>query len=111
MAARWLRLLDRVRGQREHRVSGGLSMKLSRRTDWPREPSRLSKAIAAARREGTNLVDLTESNPTRCGFLDRAHDVALLGDARGVRYDPAPFGRDEARDAVVSYYADRKRDI
>ncbi len=37
------------------------------RTDWSLEPNRLTQALDE-RRRGFLLLDLTESNPTRCGF-------------------------------------------
>jgi alanine-synthesizing transaminase len=85
-------------------------MTFSRRTAWPREPGRLATKIAAARAAGRSLVDLTESNPTRCGLADPSA-VALLGDARGALYDPAAFGRREAREAVAAYYRQHGRAI
>jgi alanine-synthesizing transaminase len=86
-------------------------MRLSLRTAWPREPSPLAQAIARERAAGRVLVDLTESNPTRAGFLDRAHDIALLGDARGVRYEPSALGMLAAREAIAEYYAARGRAV
>jgi alanine-synthesizing transaminase len=40
----------------------------SNRTGWNLEQSKLSRALAAHRLSGTPLIDLTESNPTKCGF-------------------------------------------
>jgi aspartate/methionine/tyrosine aminotransferase len=51
-------------------------------------------------------VDLTESNPTRCG-LGGGELVALLGHPRGAVYAPVALGHPDARAAVAAYYADR----
>jgi aspartate/methionine/tyrosine aminotransferase len=70
-------------------------------------PNRLALAIAARRRAGHPIIDLTESNPTRAGF-DYPHDLlAPLASARGLIYAPEPFGLIEARRAVADDYARR----
>jgi aspartate/methionine/tyrosine aminotransferase len=78
----------------------------SERTGFSREPNWLSGKLARMRARGTEIVDLTESNPTRCGFA-APELVALLGDARGALYQPDPLGRAETRAAVAAYYARR----
>jgi len=80
---------------------------LSQRTAWQRESNRLSRLAERARRSGRRLLDLTESNPTRCGFDDSGALIARLADARGRRYQPAALGLLEARAAVAAYYARR----
>ena len=76
------------------------------RTDWDLTPTRLAAALAARRSAGLPVLDLTESNPTRCGLAPA--DDALLGalaHPESLRYDPAPLGLPEARAAVADYYA------
>jgi aspartate/methionine/tyrosine aminotransferase len=61
--------------------------------------------VAWARRVSTGLrcIDLTETNPTRVGLP--AVDVDLKAAAPGWHlYDPEPFGRSEAREAVAAYH-------
>jgi aspartate/methionine/tyrosine aminotransferase len=82
----------------------------SRRTAWPRATGQLASRIDAARAAGWPLVDLAESNPTRCGLADPA-TVALLGDARGAAYEPASLGLRETREAVAAYYARHGRSV
>lgn len=80
---------------------------LSDRTAWPRAPNALSRAIAARRAAGAEVLDLTASNPTTA-FADLGTDEAFgrLA-APGVRtYAPEPFGIASARAAVAGYYAD-----
>ncbi len=69
--------------------------------------NRLARAIAAARAAGRPLVDLTLSNPTRAGFDYPDYLLSALADARGLKYDPAPFGLIAARQAVARDYARR----
>lgn len=81
--------------------------RFSARTAWDLSENPLAAALSRARAEGRALVDLTESNPTRVGIADSAAAVAALGHPRGTRYEPAPLGHEEARAAVVAYYAER----
>lgn len=78
------------------------------RTDWRLEPNRLSRAIEERRRARFEILDLTESNPTRCGFqYDSRQILAALADARALTYQPDPRGPLTARLAVAGYYAER----
>lgn len=78
------------------------------RTDWNLTPNKLARKVAELRRRGRELLDLTESNPTRCGF--NYPDAAILGalaQAGSLSYDPAPKGLLAAREAVARYYQAR----
>ena len=77
--------------------------KLSERTRFALEQNALARAIDEARARGP-LVDLTESNPTRCGIAPGVEMIGHLGDPRGARYEPAPTGLRAAREAVAAYY-------
>ncbi len=64
--------------------------------------------LERARASGRLLVDLTESDPSRCGLAwDPAELEAILGAGRASRYPPATRGLGEAREAVSSYLAGR----
>jgi alanine-synthesizing transaminase len=78
----------------------------SRRTDWPRGDNVLSTAWARHVTSGRRCFDLTEANPTRVGlpFPDVDSAVALDG---WRHYEPEPFGRRDAREAVAAYHGDR----
>ena len=80
----------------------------SNRTAWNLEPNPLSKALADRLSSGKPVIDLTESNPTKCGFHFEAERIlrALSGPA-GLNYDPSPQGLLTARNAVVDYYRSR----
>ena len=83
----------------------------SERTGWDREESPLAAALRRRRQDGLPVLDLTASNPTRCGFdLDADALLAPLAQAAALGcldYDPQPFGRAEARRAIAAYYAER----
>jgi alanine-synthesizing transaminase len=78
------------------------------RTEWPIEPNALSRAVSNRRQHGLPLLDLTESNPTRCGFeYDYGAIMRALAKPAALLYQPEPRGALRAREAVASYYAER----
>jgi len=80
----------------------------SSRTGWSLTPNRLSQLVRERRAQGVLLLDLSESNPTRCGFtVDQNEVLAPLADPRALKYEPDPRGLLTARQAVVQYYAER----
>ena len=80
----------------------------SSRTNWPLGPNRLSLEIEELRRQGVSLFDVTESNPTRCGFVFDGRDIFdALASPQALNYTPDPRGLLSARQAVASYYAER----
>jgi alanine-synthesizing transaminase len=80
----------------------------SSRLNWSQRPNRLSTLVAEKRQAGSEVLDLTESNPTRVGLAyPQAEILAAIADARALCYDPSPRGLDTAREAVAGYYRDR----
>jgi aspartate/methionine/tyrosine aminotransferase len=79
----------------------------SRRTAWDRSENSLTELLHEVRRSGRELVDLTESNPTRCGIVNTEQLIALFGHPRGTSYTPQALGHPEARAAVAKYLVDR----
>lgn len=78
------------------------------RTHWRLTPNRLSVEVQERRRQGLPLLDLTESNPTRCGFnFDEKEILSPLSDPRSLAYSPDPRGLRVGRQAVAGYYAER----
>jgi hypothetical protein len=80
---------------------------LSARTRFDLQENRLATALAARRRSGARLLDLTESNPTRAGIPCPTDVLALLADPAGRFYEPSPRGLEAAREAVSRDYARR----
>src|SRR5260370_4693391 len=84
----------------------------SSRTNWNRTTNRLSEALAQHRARGRQLLALTASNPTKCGFHYDTHAImrALCSPA-SLEYHPEPRGLEIARKAVVGYYADQNEKV
>ncbi len=83
-------------------------MRFSSRTAWDLGQTRLAGALLRRRAAGGEVLDLTASNPTQCGFAyDEADILAALGDRGALVYDPDPRGMRRAREAVRLYYAER----
>ncbi len=57
------------------------------------------------RARGKEVLDLTESNPTRCGFSYSPSVLSAFNDPDNLIYDPVSQGSPKARQAVVGYYA------
>jgi alanine-synthesizing transaminase len=69
--------------------------------------NQLSRALQQARADRRPLIDLTLSNPTRAGFDYPSDLLEPLAHARGLTYEPQPFGLMDARRAVASDYERR----
>ncbi|MEQ1473950.1 MAG: pyridoxal phosphate-dependent aminotransferase [Candidatus Acidiferrum sp.] len=66
----------------------------------------MSQALAAYRLSGKALIDLTESNPTNCGFqYDSQRILSALNDPASLSYEPIAQGVPQARAAVAEYYS------
>ncbi len=78
----------------------------SKRTEWPLQPNRFTVLLEEMRKSGMPILDLTESNPTRCGFRYLSQEILTpLTNPRNLQYDPSPKGMIQAREAVAGYYA------
>ncbi len=79
----------------------------SKRTDWKLTPNRFSQAQAELRAAGTDVLDLSVSNPTRAGLqLDQDAILQSLAHPDSLDYDPQPKGLLSAREAIARYYKD-----
>jgi hypothetical protein len=79
----------------------------SSRTDWLLAPNRLTRHLDERRRQRLPVLDLTESNPTRCGFAPEREILQSFQDPQSLVYEPDPRGPLRARQAVCEYYAAR----
>ncbi len=80
----------------------------SKRTAWNLEPNPLSKALANRLSSGKPVIDLTESNPTKCGFYFETEQIlGALSHPASLQYHPVPQGLLPARIAVADYYRAR----
>ncbi|MEK6398722.1 MAG: pyridoxal phosphate-dependent aminotransferase [Terriglobus sp.] len=78
-------------------------MQLASRTDFLEEPSRYAEALKSARLH-VSFIDLTVSNPTRCGFDYSAISLGALSTPASLRYDANSLGSHSAREAVATMY-------
>jgi alanine-synthesizing transaminase len=80
----------------------------SSRTRWDRSPNELTVRLQSRLREGHGVLDLTESNPTRCGFAYPADEIlGALGGRESLAYRPHPLGSPAAREALAAEYRAR----
>ena len=76
----------------------------SSRLAWDSSPNPISESLRARRAAGLEILDLTESNPTRAGFVfSSAEILAAFADTRNLLYAPDPLGLPEARAAVAAH--------
>lgn len=78
----------------------------SSRTDWELQPSVLFSLLQQKRKSGEEIIDLTESNPTHCGFTFLS-DLSLEPNIfrRSAKYEPNPKGLLAARQTIAGWYA------
>ena len=85
-----------------------LCVSFAYRTELAPEPSGFDRKLQAARRSGRPLLDLTVSNPTRCGLLLDESLLQAMAQPRASFYDADPLGALSAREAIGQiYYAPR----
>jgi hypothetical protein len=83
----------------------------SRRVPPDLTPNRVSALLGRLRLDGTRVIDLTESNPTRVGLAYPADIFRPLGRPAARVYDPQPFGLPGAREAVSADFARRRLEV
>lgn len=77
----------------------------SSRTDWDFRSSPLFSLVLQKRARGEEIIDLTESNPTRCGFRYQPDHLTTPSALRNsVSYEPDPKGLLLARQAIAGWY-------
>ncbi len=81
-------------------------IRFSTRTPGDFRPNRLNAALSARRAAGSEVLDLTLSNPTRAGLVYPSEEIlAALADARSLTYEPSPRGLADAREAIAAHHA------
>lgn len=84
----------------------------AQRTDWTLSSNRIARTLSQLRSANIDVIDLTESNPTRCGF-DYPGEAILkpLAAKVNLRYDPQPQGHPAARAVIARYYQAKGFDV
>lgn len=81
------------------------NFKFSQRTGWSLASNQLMSTLDELRRQKQPIIDLTESNPTRCGFSYPGKKILnWLSIPENMKYDPSPKGGLRAREAIKRYY-------
>jgi alanine-synthesizing transaminase len=84
---------------------GGTPPRFSGRTPRSLAPNRVTRRLDEKRRSGERILDLTQSNPTRAGFVYPADRIlGALSNPDALRYDPSPRGLPAAREAIAAYH-------
>lgn len=85
----------------------------SKRTNWNFSENKLALRLKSLKGQGVQVIDLSESNPTRCNF-NYLSDLSLLkplSHPNNLKYDPSPQGKKEARRAIQSYYQNKHIEV
>lgn len=87
-------------------------MYFARRTAWNLTPNELARRLEQRRAAGLAILDLTESNSTRCGLAYPEAEIrAALSSSEIMRYEPQPRGLLRAREAVAGYYEEHSERV
>lgn len=82
----------------------------SNRTNWDRQPNRLTELLETRRASGKPVYDLTISNPTELGIEYPEKDIlGAVANPQALHYQPEPKGLLSAREAICQYY--REKDL
>ncbi len=80
--------------------------RFSTRTNWHREPNRLTRLLDEIRIAGGKVIDLTLSNPTEASVAYPSEELfGALAQPEALLYRPDPRGLLSARRAVAEYYS------
>lgn len=101
-----------LKGCRQRKAAAGtITPMFARRTAWTTESNPFTRTLEERRRKGGEVLDLSESNPTRCGFRYPEYVLEALPDPRALDYQPDAQGLRSAREAVCAYYAARAEQL
>ena len=84
----------------------------SHRTDWKLTPNRFTEAQREVEAAGTEVLDLTMSNPVRAEIpYDAEAILGALARPEALDYDPQPKGLPSAREAIAHYYREQHEEF
>jgi len=76
----------------------------SNRTEWSLHNNPLTFALEELRKHDVPIIDLTQSNPTACGFHYPSAWLGALSDENNLKYSPQAQGMSLAREGIADYY-------
>ena len=79
-------------------------MTFSKRSSWPLGTNPLAQLLENKKSARTKIIDLTESNPTKCGLGGGAEQLKPFSNKKNLLYEPDARGLPAARAAVCAYY-------
>ncbi|MEP6717253.1 MAG: pyridoxal phosphate-dependent aminotransferase, partial [Terriglobia bacterium] len=77
-------------------------MRYSARLPHDLRPNGMASLLAEKLASGADILDLTESNPTRAGLHYPPGIIQALADPASLTYAPQASGMDAARDAAAA---------
>jgi alanine-synthesizing transaminase len=89
-------------------LEGGF-MRFSQRTPHDLSLNSISKALELV--PSASLLDLTQSNPTQCGFNYPPDLLKALASPSALKYEPIPFGHPEARSTLAAYLRSKGQEV
>jgi aspartate/methionine/tyrosine aminotransferase len=80
-------------------------MTFSERTNWHRQQNKLTELLDSLRKRRKDVLDLTVSNSTECGFIYPEKEIlSSFENHSSMMYDPNPRGLLSSRQSVSEYY-------
>ncbi len=77
----------------------------AKRTNWLLTPNKISLTLQSLKDSKEKILDLTESNPTRCGYdYPKESILSSLTDEENLRYAPCAKGNKKAREALSQFF-------
>ncbi|MDP8212305.1 MAG: pyridoxal phosphate-dependent aminotransferase [Candidatus Zapsychrus exili] len=74
------------------------------RTNWELSENKITFTLDKLKEDNIDIINLTESNPTKCNFHYPAEIVSSLSSKENLSYSPHSQGNLLARKAVSAYY-------
>ena len=81
----------------------------SRRTNWEFASNELHDELERLRANKVEIIDLIESNPTRCGFSYPSEIISAFNNPENLKYQPDSKGMLTARREIARHYASRQK--
>lgn len=85
--------------------------KFSSRTDWEMSANRLNDELDRLRSSGAEIIDLTESNPTHCGFDYPKSLLQAFENPDNLLYSPESKGMFSARRVIADYHGGQGKKV
>jgi len=84
----------------------------AQRTNWPLEKNQLTVTLEKLQNKRVPIIDLTESNPTRCDFDYNNEEILNpFNEKTNLIYEPSPQGKSSTRDVIAQYYKTKNQEV